>query len=352
MGSNSIGTLFTVTTFGESHGAGIGVVIDGVPAGIHLPTEAIQRELDRRRPGQSAMTTSRKEEDRAEILSGVLDGITTGTPIGMFIRNHDADSSAYDSFRDQFRPGHSDFTYQKKYGIRDYRGGGRSSGRETAARVAGGAVARAILTAEGITVTAYTIRAAGISCSIRDAAAIEGNPLRACDPDAAVLMEERIREIAAAGDSVGGVVECVVGGLPAGLGDPVIGKLEARIGGAVLSIGGVKGIEFGDGFASADHLGSENNDQMGADGFLSNHAGGIIGGISTGQELVFRAAIKPTPSIGKPQRTVDSRGTPGTIAITGRHDPCLCPRIVPVIEAMTAIVLVDSLFMNRGWRRQ
>jgi len=350
MGGNSIGTIFTVTSFGESHGPAIGGVVDGVPPGIPFDSTSVQRELDRRRPGQSPMTTARVENDQVEILSGVMEGATTGTPIGMLIRNRDADSSAYEALKDRFRPGHADLAYLRKYGTRDHRGGGRSSGRETAARVAAGAVAKAVLSREGIVVTAYTVRAAGIPCVARDLSSVEGNPLRACDPAAAARMSDRIGELAAAGDSAGGIVECLVRNLPAGLGDPVFDKLEARIGAAVLSIGGIRGVEFGDGFACADRRGSENNDQMDESGYLSNHAGGIAGGISTGQEIVFRAAVKPTPSIAVPQRTIDVEGNPRTLSVSGRHDPCLCPRIVPVVEAMTAIVIVDALLIQRSLR--
>jgi chorismate synthase len=317
--------------------------VDGVTPGIELKEGDIQKELDRRKPGQSDITTPRKESDAVQILSGIFEGKTTGTPLAMILFNQDQDSSAYQHIRHAFRPGHADFTYQEKYGIRDYRGSGRASGRETAARVAAGAVAKKILAAKGISFTAYTIRAGGISCEKRDLNIIEANPMRACDAEAALLMIDRVREARDSGDSVGGIVECVVSGVPAGLGEPVFDKLEAELGKAVLSIGAVRGIEFGEGFALADLMGSESNDSMNASGFTSNKAGGIIGGISTGADILFRAVVKPTASVSRIQKTIDSQGREMEIRTEGRHDPCICPRIVPVIEAMTAIVILDML---------
>jgi len=350
LNGSSFGRVFKITTFGESHGPAVGVIVEGVPAGLPLSSGDIQRDLDRRRPGQSRVTTPREEADQGEILSGVFEGKTTGTPIGILIRNRDSKPEAYETLRDVFRPGHADYTYWKKYGIRDHRGGGRSSGRETAARVAGGAVARAFLAQKGIKATAYTLRAAGISCRVFDEAAIESNPLRACDPEAAALMEKRILELSKAGNSAGGIVECRVTGVPAGLGEPVFGKLDALIAAAVLSIGAIKGIEFGRGFEGADLTGKDFNDPIDSSGFLSNNSGGVLGGISSGQEILFRAAVKPTPTLGIEQSTVDKEGKTTLISVKGRHDPCICPRVVPVVEAMTLLVLADLYILGLGSR--
>lgn len=365
MAGNTIGTIFRVTTFGESHGAGLGCVIDGVPAGLPLDAEKIQAALDRRKPGQSfagrsnAAVTSRKEDDRAEILSGVFEGRTEGTPIALVIRNTSQRSKDYGNLATAFRPGHADFTYFEKYGLRDYRGGGRASGRETAARVAAGEVARQVLRAMfgDVRITAYTRRAAGIACGKIDLGEIERNPLRAADGEAAKAMGERIEELRRSGDSAGGIVECVVSGIPAGLGEPVFSKLDAELSRAVMSVGAVKGIEFGAGFGAADMTGSEDNDEMrlegGSAGFATNNAGGILGGISSGNEIVFRAAIKPVPSIFKKQKTLMNGGggfSETDLVIEGRHDVCLCPRIVPVIEAMAAITLADLALQNRAAR--
>lgn len=352
MAGSSFGTLFRITTFGESHGPGVGVIVEGATPGLPLCDEDIQIEMNRRKPGQSDITTPRQESDRVHIMSGVFDGRTTGTPIGVLLYNQDMRPSAYDDIRELFRPGHADYTYLQKYGLRDYRGSGRASGRETAGRVAGGAIAKKLLAARGIRITAFTLRAAGIACESYDPEVIEKNPMRACDAQAAEKMAERVRELAAAGDSVGGIVECRVAGLPAGLGDPVFEKLDAELGRAVLSLGSIKGIEFGAGFGCADMNGSQHNDGMDAEGFISNNAGGILGGISTGQEIIFRAAVKPTSSITVKQRTRDIHGTEREIVTEGRHDPCICPRIVPVIEAMTAIVLEDHYLRQAALRSQ
>ena len=352
MAGSSFGTLFRITTFGESHGPGVGVIVEGATPGLPLCDEDIQIEMNRRKPGQSDITTPRQESDRVHIMSGVFEGHTTGTPIGVVLYNQDMRPSAYEEIRDLFRPGHADYTYLQKYGVRDYRGSGRASGRETAGRVAGGAIAKKLLSARGIRITAYTLRAAGIACEIYDPEAIEKNPMRACDPQAAEKMAERVRELSAAGDSVGGIVECRVNGLPAGLGDPVFEKLDAELGRAILSLGSIKGIEFGVGFGCADMNGSEHNDGMDTAGFISNNAGGILGGISTGQEIIFRAAVKPTSSITVKQKTRDIHGNEREIVTEGRHDPCICPRIVPVIEAMTAIVLEDHYLRQATLRGQ
>ena len=347
MSGNTFGHLFRVTTFGESHGPGLGVIIDGVPAGLRLDPEQIQHDLDRRRPGQSKVSTMRKEADEVEILSGVMDGVTTGTALAMLIRNTDQRSRDYGKLATCFRPGHADYGYFKKYGIRDDRGGGRSSGRETAMRVAAGSVAKQLLAHYGVTIQAYTLRLGGVDAAKVDLAAVESNIVRSADPDAAEAMIAAIRAAQAEMDSVGGIIECRADGVPAGLGEPVFDKLDALIAHAVLSIGGIKGIEFGSGFAAADLRGSVNNDPITPDGFTSNHAGGIIGGISNGNTILFRAAMKPTSSIAKEQKTIDEAGSAVTISVHGRHDPCLVPRAVPVVEAMTALVLIDALLQNR-----
>lgn len=347
MSGNTFGHLFRVTTFGESHGPGLGVIIDGVPAGLRLDPEQIQHDLDRRRPGQSKVSTMRKEADEVEILSGVMNGVTTGTALAMLIRNTDQRSRDYGNLATCFRPGHADYGYFKKYGIRDYRGGGRSSGRETAMRVAAGSVAKQLLAHYGVTIQAYTLRLGGVDAAKVDLAAVESNIVRSADPDAAEAMIAAIRAAQAEMDSVGGIIECRADGVPAGLGEPVFDKLDALIAHAVLSIGGIKGIEFGSGFAAADLRGSVNNDPITPDGFTSNHAGGIIGGISNGNTILFRAAMKPTSSIAKEQKTIDEAGSAVTISVHGRHDPCLVPRAVPVVEAMTALVLIDALLQNR-----
>jgi len=341
MPGNTFGQMFRITTFGESHGGAVGVIVDGVTPGIELAEADVQYQLDRRKPGQSDITTPRKEPDTVHILSGLFEGKTTGTPILMILYNRDADPSAYENIKNLYRPGHADYTYLKKYGIRDHRGSGRASGRETAGRVAAGAVARKLLARRGVEIVAYTLRAAGVQCQTVDLGEIEKNPMRACDPVAAIEMIQRVTDARERGDSVGGIVECRVHGVPAGLGEPVFDKLDAELAKAILSIGATKGIEFGTGFAAADMYGSEHNDPMDASGFLSNHAGGILGGISNGAEIVFRVVVKPTSSISVEQRTLDVQGRETVIRTEGRHDPCICPRIVPVVEAMAALVLED-----------
>ncbi|MBQ4379237.1 MAG: chorismate synthase [Treponema sp.] len=363
MAQNTIGTIFKVTTFGESHGAALGCIVDGVPAGIKIDEGRIQMALDRRKPGQSfggknnASVTARKEDDKAQILSGIFEGKSEGTPVGIVIQNTSQHSKDYGNLATTFRPGHADFSFFSKYGFRDYRGGGRSSGRETAARVAAGAIALQVLESLcDIKITAYTERAAGISIKKVDFSQIEQNALRAPDNEQAAIMNEKIEEIRRNKDSAGGIIACRVSGLPAGIGEPVFGKLDAELAKAILSIGAVKGIEFGAGFSAADSTGSVNNDNMRAspDGnvkFESNNAGGILGGISNGNDIFFRVAVKPVPSIFQSQKTVsaDEAGkyTDSDLVIEGRHDVCLCPRIVPVIEAMTAIVLADLMLQNR-----
>jgi chorismate synthase len=320
---NTFGNNFRCTTFGESHGKALGVVIDGCPAGIPLTESDIQPLLDRRRPGQSDLTTQRKEADRVEILSGTFEEKTTGTPIALVIRNKDTKTEDYIPLKEIFRPGHADFTYQAKYGTRDFRGGGRSSGRETISRVAAGAVAIKLLGYAGVSLSGRVIEVHG-----------KTSPAE---------MEEEIRAARDAGNSVGGIVEIVVKGTPPGIGDPVFGKLDALIAHAMMGIGSVKGVEIGEGFHAAELFGSENNDEMTPEGFLTNHAGGILGGISTGEDIVVRIAVKPTPSISREQKTVTVTGMPATISVQGRHDPCIAPRIVPVAEAMIALVIVDGL---------
>ncbi len=341
MGGSTFGDLFKITTFGESHGKAVGVIVDGVTPGIVLSETDIQFQLNRRKPGQSEITTSRKESDTVHILSGIFKGKTTGTPLAMVLYNEDQQSEDYIGIANLFRPGHSDYTYLKKYGIRDHRGSGRASGRETSARVAAGAIAIKLLAKRGITITAYTTRAAGIQCRDKDLSIIEKNPMRACDSVAASSMIERIKKLAEAGDSSGGIVECTITGVPEGWGEPVFDKLDAELGKAVLSIGAVKAVEFGMGFACVDMKGSEHNDWMNTNGFITNNAGGILGGISTGEDIVFRIAVKPTSSISRPQQTVSRTGNETSISTEGRHDPCICPRIVPVVESMAALVLIN-----------
>lgn len=366
MSGNTFGSIFKVTTFGESHGEGLGCVIDGCPSGISINIEDIQKELDRRRPGVSLnndtklnpSVTSRKEDDKVEILSGIFNGKTEGTPIALLIRNTSQHSSDYDNLVNTMRPGHADYTYSEKYGNsnRDYRGGGRSSGRETCARVAAGAIAKAFLKEKKIDVKAYTIKVGNIKANQRDFLEIENNALRCCDKDAALKMQQYIEETRKNKDSVGGIVECTVKGVPVGLGEPVFDKLDAEIGKAILSIGAIKGIEFGDGFDASESFGSYNNDAMKCENgkviFETNHSGGILGGISNGNDIVFRASIKPVPSIFTEQNTIkinENKDYENTVLqIKGRHDVCLCPRIVPVIEAMTNIVLADMFLRNEA----
>ncbi len=348
MAGNTFGSLFRVTTWGESHGLGVGAVIDGCPPKIELSETDIQQMLDRRRPGTSKTGTARKEADRVEILSGVFEGQTTGTPIALMIENKDTDSSAYKPYADLYRPGHGDFTYEAKYGIRDWRGGGRASARETAARVAAGAVAAALLKRENIKVTAYTRALGGIECRGFDAPAIEQNMFCAPDMEAAARMEKRVDAVKQAGDSLGGIVEILASGVPAGLGEPVFDKLDADLARALMSIGAVKGVEVGEGFAAAGMTGSVHNDPLLPDGFASNNSGGILAGISTGQDLLVCAAIKPIPSIAIEQQTVDKSSRPRSISVKGRHDVSAIPRVNVVCEAMTCLVLADHLLRHKA----
>lgn len=342
MPGNTFGRLFRVTTWGESHGPALGAVIDGCPPGMPLNIEDIQHDLERRRPGKS-LTSPRREPDRVEILSGVFQGLTTGTPISLVVYNRDVRSTDYEELAAAYRPGHADRTYEQKYGIRDWRGGGRSSARETVARVAAGAVARKLLSRHHITVKAYTLALGSVRCRHFDWDEIDRNTLFCPDAESAQAMEERLRAVKEEGDSVGGIVEICARGCPAGLGEPVFDKLDARLAGALMSIGAVKGVEIGEGIMAADLLGSENNDALTPAGYASNHAGGILGGIATGMDIVARVAVKPIPSISKPQVTINAEGRPVRIKIKGRHDVSAIPRIVPVCEAMVLLVLADFI---------
>ena len=349
MSGSSFGEIFKITTFGESHGAALGVVIDGVPAGLPVDIEFIKQELARRRPGQSALATARQESDAPEILSGVFNGIATGTPLAIIIRNTDQRSHDYSKVEHIFRPGHADYTYNAKYGFRDYRGGGRSSGRETAARVAAGAVAKLFLKTLGIDITAFAAEIGGVKAEKFIKSEIENNPARSPDPDAAPAMIRAVADAAAGKDSTGGKVGCRISGVPAGWGEPVFDKLDALLAHAMLSLGAVKGIEFGAGFGVAGLSGSQNNDQLrpGDNPFVTNRAGGILGGISNGDLIEFTIAVKPTPSIASSQQTINDCGEACDIEITGRHDPCIVPRIIPVVEAMAALVLADCALQQR-----
>jgi chorismate synthase len=353
MSGNTFGTLLKVTTFGESHGPAIGGVVDGVPPRLALSEADIQHELDRRRPGQSRHTTQRREPDRVRILSGVFEGLTTGAPVGLLIENEDARSKDYGRIKELFRPGHADFTYQAKYGIRDYRGGGRSSARETAVRVAAGAIARKVLGA-GVSIRGALVQMGpdGVDRGRWDWDETHRNPFFAPDAQAAERWAEYLDGVRKAGSSAGGIVEVVATGVPAGLGAPVFDRLDADIAKAMVSIPAVKGVEIGSGFAGAARSGPENNDEMRMQGdrpvFLSNHAGGVLGGISTGQDIVVRVAIKPTSSVSSPQQTVSLTGEDAEIATTGRHDPCVAIRGVPVCEAMLALVLADHWLRHKA----
>ncbi len=348
--SSRFGHLFTITTFGESHGPGVGVVVDGMPPGFAVDPAAIQRELDRRRPGQSALTTQRQEGDVVEILSGVFEGVSLGTPIAMLVRNSDARSKDYAPLRDVFRPGHADYVYHQKYGIRDHRGGGRSSGRETVGRVAAGALAKLALGTIGVSIAGGTVQVGEVRATLREWDTAESNPVRCPDPVAAEAMAARIVAAREAKDSVGGIVEIVARSVPAGWGDPTMAKLDAQLGSAMLSIPATKGVEIGGGFDMATRAGSETNDVFDGERFTTNWAGGIAGGISNGAEIVVRVAVRAATSIGKPQTAATADGGTTTIAIEGRHDPCICPRVVPVAESMMAIVLMDAWLHQRALR--
>lgn len=350
MAGNSFGEILRLTTFGESHGPALGGVVDGCPPGIPLSEARIQEDLDRRRPGSGIAATTRKESDRVRLLSGVFEGYTTGTAIGFVVENENQRSGDYDALREIFRPGHGDVTYHAKYGRRDHRGGGRASGRETVARVVGGAIAAAILEPAGVTVHAAAVELGGIAAASRDLPGAWGRPFFAADVQVVPVWEALVADVRAAGDTVGGIVEVVAQGVPAGLGEPVFDKLDARLAAALMSVGAVKGVEIGAGFAAARSRGSQNNDPLTPQGFASNHAGGILAGISTGEDIVVRAAVKPIPSIALPQRTRDVFGQQQEIRIGGRHDICAIPRIVPVLRAMVCLTLADMLLLQRALR--
>ena len=340
--ASTYGEVIRMTGFGESHGRAIGTVLEGMRPGIEFSEAILQEQLDRRRPGQSKVVTQRKEDDAVEILSGVFEGKSTGAPIAMVIYNKDQRSKNYDNVKDVFRPGHGDFTFYKKYGFRDYRGGGRQSGRETACRVAAGAVPLKMLKEKGVRIVAHATQVAGIDAKTCDLDTIEQNPVRCADPVAAKAMEQAILDARSAKDSVGGVIQLEVTGLPIGLGDPVFGKLDARLCTAIMTIGAIKGVEVGGGFALCALRGSEANDSMKDGEFVSNYSGGILGGISTGEPLVMRVAVKPTASIAQKQQTWDEHDKNVEIEVLGRHDPCIVPRAVPVVEAMAALVILDA----------
>ena len=349
MSGNTIGKLFTVTTFGESHGIAIGGVIDGCPPGMKLTEADLQIDLDRRRPGTSRHTTQRAEADQVKILSGVFEGKTTGTPIGVLIENTDQRSKDYSNVMNIFRPGHADYTYQQKYGIRDYRGGGRSSARETAIRVAAGAIAKKYLKEKcGITVRAYLCQLGPVKVEHKDWDAVENNPFFAPDMEKVAELESYLDQIRKEHDSVGAKVRLVIENVPPGLGEPIFDRLDAELAYALMGVNAVKGVEIGAGFDCVDAKGSEFRDEITSSGFLSNNAGGILGGISSGQEITANIAFKPTPSITVPGKTVDIEGNQTTVETKGRHDPCVGIRGVPVVEAVAAIVIMDHLLRQRG----
>ena len=352
---NTFGNIFRLTTFGESHGEAIGGVVDGMPAGIDIDIDFIQAELNRRRPGQSKITTSRQEPDQVELLSGVFEGKSTGCPIGFIVRNTNQHSQDYENMRNVFRPSHADYTYQQKYGIRDHRGGGRSSARITISRCVGGALAKLVLKQLGISVQAYTSQVGNIALErdyhLYDLSQTETNAVRCPDAEKAAQMEALITQVKGEGDTIGGVITCVIKGCPAGLGEPEFGKLHADLGAAMLSINAVKGFEYGEGFSGVTARGSEQNDIFipGPNGITTatNHSGGIQGGISNGQDIYFRVAFKPVATLLKEQDTVDQNGNPTTLTAKGRHDPCVLPRAVPVVEAMAAMTILDHfMFQN------
>ena len=364
---NTFGHLFTLTPFGESHGAAVGGVIDGMPAGIDIDVDFIQQELNRRRPGQSRLTTSRQEGDKVELLSGIFEGKSTGCPIGFIVRNENQHSQDYENLRTLFRPSHADFTYYNKYGVRDHRGGGRSSARITISRVVGGALAKLVLRQHGISIQAYTSQVGHIALDKDyhryDLTLTEQNDVRCPDPVKAEEMAQFISTVKADGDTIGGIITCVVKGCPVGLGEPEFSKLHAELGAAMLSINAVKGFEYGDGFDGVDKRGSEVNDLFVCDNHTAtnetetivntittttNHSGGIQGGITNGQDIYFRVAFKPVATLLKEQQTVDLEGNPTTFTAHGRHDPCVLPRAVPVVEAMAAMTILDHLLFQKG----
>ena len=353
MAGNTFGQAFTVTTFGESHGPALGAVVDGCPPGLPLTESDLQRDLDRRRPGQSKYTTQRREPDQVRILSGVFEGVTTGTAIGLAIDNVDQRSRDYGAIAEQFRPAHADYTYLTKYGIRDYRGGGRASARETAMRVAAGGIARKYLaTSAGVTLRGYLSQIGSLRIEPVDLEAIDDNPFFCPDPAVTDEIAAMIDGLRRDGDSIGAAITVVASNVPAGLGEPVFAKLDAALAGALMGINAVKGVEIGAGFASVEQRGSEHRDERNRDGFFSNNAGGILGGISSGQDIVARIALKPTSSITRPGRSLDVHGNEVDVVTTGRHDPCVGIRATPIAEAMVALVLMDHLLRDRGQNRE
>ena len=359
MTRNTFGNLFTLTTFGESHGEAVGGVIDGMPAGIDIDLEFIQQELNRRRPGQSSITTSRQEADKVELLSGVFEGKSTGCPIGFIVRNTNQHSQDYENLRCLFRPSHADYTYEQKYGVRDHRGGGRSSARITISRCVGGALAKLVLRQLGISVQAYTSQVGPIALErdyrLYDLSKTESNAVRCPDAEKAEEMEALITQMKQEGDTIGGVITCIIKGCPVGLGEPEFGKLHAALGSAMLSINAAKGFEYGEGFEGVSARGSEQNDVFqNIDGQFStktNHSGGIQGGISNGQDIYFRVAFKPVATILKAQETVDKEGNPTVFQVKGRHDPCVLPRAVPIVEAMAAMTILDYYLLKNDYTR-
>lgn len=355
---NEFGIIYRLTSFGESHGAAVGGVVDGMPAGVAIDVDEVQRQLNRRRPGQSAIVTQRNEKDRVRFLSGIFEGVTTGTPIGFVVENEDHHSNDYSNIRDVFRPSHADYTYTSKYGIRDYRGGGRSSARETIARVVAGALAMQALSQIGVTVTAYTSQVGDIALdndySRYDLSTIESNDVRCPDADAAARMHELIRQVQSEGDTIGGTVTCVVKGVPVGLGEPVFDKLHARLAYAMMSINAAKGFDYGMGFDGVGNRGSQMNDAFTCtDGRIStvtNRSGGIQGGIANGEDIYFRVAFKPVATLLRDVETIDKDGRPTTLHARGRHDPCVLPRAVPIVEAMAAMTIFDMYLLNRSAR--
>ncbi len=349
MSGNSFGKLFTVTSFGESHGPALGCIVDGCPPGMELCEQDLQRDLDRRKPGKSRHTTQRREADEVQILSGVFEGRTTGTPIGLLILNTDQRSKDYTRILDRFRPGHADYTYQQKYGFRDYRGGGRSSARETAMRVAAGAIARKYLFEHcGMRIRGYLAQLGPVRLEFRDWGAVETNPFFCPDPSRVEELERYMDALRKEGDSIGARVNVVASGVPPGLGEPVFDRLDAEIAHAMMSINAVKAVEIGAGFSCVEQKGTEHRDEITPEGFLSNNAGGVLGGISSGQDIVASIALKPTSSIRLPGRSVDVQGDPVEVVTTGRHDPCVGIRATPIAEAMLAIVLMDHLLRHRA----
>ena len=352
MAGNTFGNIFKITTFGESHGPALGGVIDGCPSGIEIDLDLIEKEMQRRKPGQSSIVTQRKEEDSVTFYSGIFEGKTTGTPIGFLIHNNDQKSKDYSHIKNTYRPSHADYVYEKKYGHRDYRGGGRSSARETASRVVAGAIAKQVL--KSVKITAYVSSVGNIIVdkhySLLDFNNIEKNPVRCADPQSAVEMENYIKEIRKEGETIGGVVSCVIENCPIGLGEPVFDKLHAELGKAMLSINAVKGFEFGSGFNGTKLKGSEHNDSFSSDGKTkTNNSGGIQGGISNGMDIYFKVAFKPVATIMKSQKTIDSKNNEVEMKGKGRHDPCVVPRAVPIVEAMSALVILDYFLLNKTY---